>query len=30
VRLDYGHELLKPPGATKVDNVLHVSITIGN
>jgi hemolysin activation/secretion protein len=30
VRLDYGHELLKAPGAAKLDNVLHVSITIGN
>lgn len=30
VRLDYGHQLLKAPGATTLDNVLHVSVTVGN
>lgn len=30
VRLDYGHELLKPPGASGLNNVLHVSVTLGN
>ena len=29
LRADYGHELLKLPGATKLGQVLHVSLTMG-
>jgi hemolysin activation/secretion protein len=30
VGLDYGHELLRAPGATNLTNVLHVSVALGN
>ncbi len=30
VNLDYGRELLRPPGAKTLNNVLHVSVTLGN
>lgn len=30
VTLDYGQELLRPPGAKTLTNVLHVSVTVGN
>lgn len=30
VSLDYGQELLRPPGAKTLTNVLHVSVTLGN
>lgn len=30
VSLDYGRELLRPPGAKNLSNVLHVSVTLGN